>query len=119
MIQRILDLIKSGEGMTIEFMESRNKLTKDIYETVCSFLNRLGGDILLGVDDHGQIVGIDPDQVAQIKKEFASNLNNRQKVNPPIYLTLNQYEVDGKTVLHVFVPMSSDVHSKTANLYCQ
>ena len=82
MIQRILDLIKSGEGMTIEFKESRNKLNKNIYETVCSFLNRLGGDIILGVDDHGQIVGIDSDQVAQIKKEFASNLNNRQKVNP-------------------------------------
>jgi ATP-dependent DNA helicase RecG len=52
MIQRILDLIKSGEGMTIEFKESRNKLNKNIYETVCSFLNRLGGDIILGVDDH-------------------------------------------------------------------
>ena len=64
MIQRILDLIKSGEGMTVEFKESRNKLNKDIYETVCSFLNRLGGDIILGVDDHGQIVGIEPDQVA-------------------------------------------------------
>ena len=117
MIQRILDLIKSGEGMTIEFKESRNKLTKDIYETVCSFLNRLGGDIILGVDDHGQIVGIDPDQVAQIKKEFASNLNNRQKINPPFYLTLNPYEIDGRTVLHVFVPMSSDVHRCIGRIY--
>ena len=43
MKQNILDLITSGEGLTVEFKESKNKLNRDVFETVCSFLNRQGG----------------------------------------------------------------------------
>lgn len=33
-------------------------IESDVYETVCSFLNRFGGDILLGVEDNGNPIGI-------------------------------------------------------------
>ena len=41
-------LLVQGEGLNIEFKESRSKLNKDIYESVCAFLNRNGGYLLLG-----------------------------------------------------------------------
>ena len=46
-------LIKQGEGISVEFKECRRTLNRDVYETVCAFLNRHGGDLLLGVSDAG------------------------------------------------------------------
>ncbi len=46
---KLKTIIKNGEGLTTEFKESKSKLNKDIYETVCAFLNRDGGDIVLGI----------------------------------------------------------------------
>ena len=48
---KLKTLIQNGESITTEFKESKSKLNKDVYETVCAFLNRDGDDILLGVRD--------------------------------------------------------------------
>ncbi|MDR1978647.1 MAG: ATP-binding protein, partial [Synergistaceae bacterium] len=45
------ELIQKGEGVDLEFKTCRNQLNRDVYETVCAFLNRYGGTILLGVRD--------------------------------------------------------------------
>jgi len=82
MKQNILDLITSGEGLTVEFKESKNKLNKDVFETVCFFLNRQGGDLFLGVNDNGDIVGVHIDQVIQLKREFTTAINNPTKLSP-------------------------------------
>ena len=47
-------LIKQGEGISVEFKECRRAINRDVYETVCAFLNRHGGTILLGVTDSGK-----------------------------------------------------------------
>ena len=39
-LEEIKKLIQDGEKIDVEFKESRNALTKDIYDTVCSFNNR-------------------------------------------------------------------------------
>ncbi len=48
--QQINNLIQRGEGLDLEFKECRNRLNRDVYETVCAFLNPHGGTILLGVE---------------------------------------------------------------------
>jgi ATP-dependent DNA helicase RecG len=45
---KIVELIREGEGLTLEFKECRNTLNRDVYESVCAFLNRHGGTLLLG-----------------------------------------------------------------------
>ncbi len=52
MPESIQGLIAGGEGIDIEFKTCRNQLNRDIYETVCAFLNRHGGNLLLGVKDY-------------------------------------------------------------------
>jgi predicted HTH transcriptional regulator len=47
----IKKLISKREGISIEFKECRNKLNKDVFESICAFLNRNGGDLILGVND--------------------------------------------------------------------
>ncbi len=64
----IKKLIRKGEGISIEFKECRNKLNKDVFESICAFLNRNGGDLMLGVNDSGKITGVAPEAVEHVKK---------------------------------------------------
>jgi ATP-dependent DNA helicase RecG len=49
MLTKPQQLIRDGEGLTVEFKRCAKELPKSVYETVCSFSNRYGGYILLGV----------------------------------------------------------------------
>ena len=109
--EMILDLIAQGEGVTIEFKECKNEVASEVYPTVCSFSNRFGGHILMGVSDNGKIVGVNPGAVKDMRKNFSNMLNNPQKISPTLYLSAEEVEVDGKIVLYVYVPRSSQVHT--------
>ncbi len=107
----ILDLISQGEGVTIEFKECKNEVAAEVYPTVCSFSNRFGGHIFMGVNDNGEIIGVNPKCVKDMRKNFSNMLNNPQKISPTLYLSADEYEIDGKTILYVYVPKSSQVHT--------
>lgn len=55
MPKRFEELIAQGEGISIEFKECKDALPKNVFETLCAFLNRFGGDIFLGLKDDGTI----------------------------------------------------------------
>ena len=107
--ERLRNLILQGEGITVEFKECKNKISSSVYETVCAFANRYGGHIILGVDNKGKITGVDPSSVEDMQKDFVNTLNNPQKISPPMYLTLEEFKLDGKTLLYVYAPASSQV----------
>ena len=115
--RQLIKMIHKGEGIDLEFKTCRNQLNRDVYETVCAFLNRHGGTILLGVTDSGDIVGIDQDAVSQIKKDFVTTINNPQKIYPPAYLSVDEVKIKGKPVLRVYVPESSQVHRCNGRIY--
>ena len=73
--------------------------------------------MLLGVSDVGEVTGVDPDSVAQIKKDFINTVNNPQKMNPPCYLSVKKMQSEGKIVLHVLIPESSQVHRCNGRIY--
>ena len=106
----LTDIIKNGEGITTEFKECQNGLNRDVYDTVCSFLNRDGGNIFLGVKDDGTILGIPIDMVEKIKKEFITSVNNKNKLSPVFYLMPEEVICGDKVILHINVSSSSDVH---------
>lgn len=113
----VLKLIESGEGENIEFKESKNKLSKDVYETICAFLNKKGGHIFLGVKDDKTIIGVNENYVEQIKKNFVSAMNNSQIIIPSIYLEIEEHEINDKTILYISVPKSSQVHRCKNRIY--
>ena len=51
--RKLKSLLKNGENFTVEFKQCRNELNNSVFETVCSFSNRYGGFLLLGVNDSG------------------------------------------------------------------
>ncbi len=117
MTDKIKSIIAGGEGLTTEFKLATNNIPNNVYETVCAFLNTKGGDILLGVKDNGEIIGVDPDCVFNMQQAFSTAINNSQIINPPCYSQLEPYPIDKKTVLHVFVPESSQVHRHKSYIY--
>lgn len=115
--EHILHLIKGGENIAVEFKESDHKINKSLYNTVCSFLNRHGGTILLGVNDNGEITGVSPKAISSMRKEFTTVINNPEKINPPCYLSIDEHVIHGKHILHIFVPESSQVHRCNGRIY--
>ena len=113
----IMDIIRKGEGVSVEFKESKRELNKDVYESVCALLNRIGGYLILGVRDDGSIVGVDKDYVDKIKKNFVTSINNPDKINPTFYTRLEEQEIDGKIVLFAQIPNSSEVHRTAGKIF--
>lgn len=103
--------------MDLEFKACGEHLPKSVYETVCAFLNRNGGTLLLGVDDRGVVQGIAPDSLAQIRRDFVTAINTPKKLTPPTYLSINEETLDGKTLLRIYVPESSQVHRCNGRIY--
>ena len=114
---KIKKLIHEGEGISIEFKECRNNLSRNVFESICAFLNRNGGDLILGVNDSGKITGIAPEAVEQVKNELVTALNNPQKLNPPCYLMPEEIVIEGKRIIRLFVPESSQVHRCNGKIY--
>ena len=114
---RIQQLLTDGEGLTIEYKECSNELSNSVWETVCSFSNRYGGHLILGAKDDGTPIGINPKAAQQIKRNFANTLNNPQKTSPSLFLNLTDVELDGKLLLYVYVPVSSQIQSCSGKIY--
>ena len=114
---RLLELISLGEGLNIEFKQSRNKLNKDVFDSVCAFLNRNGGHLFLGLDADGNVVRIDIDSIDKIQMNFVTSMNNPIKMSPTFYLTVEEIEIGDKVILYIFVPERSQVHRCNGKIY--
>lgn len=57
-VEKLTSVLELGENTAVEFKRCGNGIESDTYESVCSFLNRFGGDIFLGVLDDGTVEGV-------------------------------------------------------------
>jgi hypothetical protein len=85
--QEVAALIAAGESATLEFKSSarwdikqnqQNKVMEDVIaKTVAAFLNSAtGGTLLIGVDDDGQVVGLDHDYKTLSKRPNRDGFEN-------------------------------------------
>lgn len=105
----LLKLISKGENLHVAFKTSTSKITKDVFDTLCAFSNREGGTIILGVKDNGEILGLNAEALENIKKDFVNTINNGQKINPPLYLQPQTFSINGRILLVIEVPCTSEV----------
>ena len=101
----------------MEFKRCGNGIESDTYETVCSFLNRFGGDIFLGVTDSGRVVGVPENSVSSIIKNFISCVSNPDLITPTVYLEPRPLHYEGKTVIHIHINPSAEVHSYKKEIF--
>jgi ATP-dependent DNA helicase RecG len=110
-------LLSKDEKITIEYKECQKEIQDDVYDTVCSFSNRYGGYIIMGVKDGGIPIGIDRKLIKDMKRNFVNQLNNPEKMSPTLYLSIEDFEYEGKTLLWVYVPPTSTVEKCANKIY--
>ncbi len=115
--KELLLLISRGEGVRIEFKECARQVPYSFYDTVCSFSNKEGGTILLGVADDGTIKGV-PDKTAHtFIKNIISAVNDKSLLDPPISVQPVSVKIKDKTVIVIKLSVSSQVHRCRGVIY--
>jgi len=84
MEQLIKDLIKKKEGQQLELIDALSK--DDIANTICSFLNGKGGQILVGVTPKGIVTGVT--NPAKYKTELQKYLYSTLVPEAPISISI-------------------------------
>jgi membrane protein YdbS with pleckstrin-like domain len=117
------ELIREGESSSLEFKESLrydtrlNSINKDlekaVMKTIAGFLNTDGGTLVIGVNDSGEILGLNRDYDSLPRKNrdgFENHLSALVKsmigMNFSKYVALAFEKVDGKEVCLVRVKSS-------------
>jgi ATP-dependent DNA helicase RecG len=110
-------ILQQGEGIEIEFKTAQFALNTGTFDSICAFLNRRGGYLLLGVRDSGEIEGVIESYVPDLINNLITAANNPNKLNPPIYLAPEIFDFDGKKVVCVYIPESSWVHTTSGSIF--
>ena len=53
--KKLQNALLIGENIAVEFKRCDKGIGTETYKSVCSFLNRFGGDIYLGIEDNGTV----------------------------------------------------------------
>ena len=87
-LDEIRSIIKNGESEVLELKKSTGQLTRAT-ESLCAFLNGLGGMVIIGVTPEGKIVGQHiTDKTLQ---DIANTLRN---IEPTTHITMNRVALD-------------------------
>lgn len=106
-INELMNLIKNGEGETLEFKSS----VTDLGRTVSAFANTYGGTILIGIDDQGEVIGIHGKKnLQEISDSFAS-------VVPPPKVKISTINIGGRIIAAVEVEKSQHLYSHKNIVY--
>ncbi|MCC5789492.1 MAG: putative DNA binding domain-containing protein [Opitutales bacterium] len=105
------------EDLHTEYKEARTDLPKSLFDTVCAFLNTDGGTVYLGINDQGMVTGVEKETVPRLKREIADISNNPQKLDPPYLLFPKEEQREGKTIIVLQVPLSSQIHRHKGQIY--
>jgi len=82
-------------------MELKREYTEDIKKTVIAFANTEGGEILIGVDDNGAVVGVDDAPGMMLKATNA--IRESMKPDVTVFVLCDERELEGKAVVAVKV----------------
>ena len=82
-------------------MELKREYTEDIKKTVIAFANTEGGEILIGVDDDGAVVGVDDAAGMMLKVKNA--IRDSIKPDVTVFVLCEEKELEGKRVVAVKV----------------
>jgi predicted HTH transcriptional regulator len=100
-IHYIKKLIEEGEHQRLDFKFEISDSRK-IARTLVAFANTDGGTLLIGVKDNGNIAGVRSEEEIYMVEAAAS-----MYCKPKVEIHFKKWIVDGKAVLEVLVPQST------------
>jgi hypothetical protein len=113
-------LVSGGEGLTVEFKRElpMDDSKRRALKTIAAFASGAGGTVLFGVDDDGEVFGIDSALVGltgQDKVQVAVTDMIRSIIDPEPPYDLRFEEYEGKTMLLVEVSPGGRWHAVYPN----
>lgn len=123
--QVVKRLASKPESDTLEFKSSLryskkghcvdNKLEDEVARTIAGFLNSKGGNLLIGVDDHGTLLGLEDDfgtlgrrhqPVDDFQQRILTIIDNQLGRAAHLNITIKMVQVEGKDICHCIVSKS-------------
>ena len=94
----LVDEIKFGESVNIEFKREVPQKSEKYIKSVIAFANTAGGKIVIGIDDEThEIVGVDKDGVFKIIDNITNTISDM--CCPQIFPNIGVNTIDGKSVI--------------------
>ena len=94
-----------------EKVELKAKYTDAICKEIVAFLNANGGQIIIGVDDNGNVIGVD--KIDETLKKISDVITMQIEPNPQEEIRTELKFDSGKTLIVLFISKG------TRNIYCQ
>lgn len=125
MKEKVLEVIKKGEGNNIEFKQTlrwdikQKKINKDlekvILKSIAGFLNTKGGTLLIGVGDKKKIYGLEKDYATLPKKNddgFENHLIQLIKssigINNMKFISIDFVDIEEKEICYIKIKPSDN-----------
>ena len=99
----LCSLIEKGEGEQIEFKTASKGVHDDTFETICSFSNHRGGDILLGVNESGVVVGLPRGSVEMLLTDIRERCSCERVFSPTVNVQLEVAELWRRRIVRIHV----------------
>lgn len=97
--QWVLQKTRQGEDSQTQFKAEID--SDSLAAEMVAFSNAYGGHLLIGIDKHGQVKGLNFEQIEQLNQIISNTAH--QKIQPPILPLTKIVTIEEKSVLIVFI----------------
>lgn len=101
-----------------KYARNTKDICKDVAESLVAFANADGGEILIGVEDDGEITGISHLNYDAVDLILQSPVSHVFTKTPLENVRKSKITIDGKSILHFSVPKSSRHIHQTSDGRC-
>jgi predicted HTH transcriptional regulator len=104
----IVELIRAGEGQTVEFKRSLGQRGRAL-EALCGMLNANGGKalVIFGVGPDGEVCGIEAGNLDSAQRSLSRSIDNN--IEPVLRPELSVADLDGKKLVLLSAARPRDV----------
>ncbi len=99
-ITTLLKRIANGEDSFTQFKTNITNADQ-LAEELVAFSNALGGLLIIGVTDHGEIIGIGDDDIRRLNQLIGNVISSN--ITPPVYPITQIYNIEEKKILVISI----------------
>lgn len=111
----VKQIINRGENSFVKFSNCTTEIMDSVFQTICSFLNKEGGTLIIGVQDFGKIIGVaDPYLDGMLRKIYYTL---EKEFSPVVSLIPEVIEIEGKKVIYITILQSESVQRYRGKIY--
>ncbi|MDR0429884.1 MAG: putative DNA binding domain-containing protein [Tannerellaceae bacterium] len=111
----IRQIISGGENAFVGFSNCTTEITDSVFQAICSFLNKEGGTLVIGVHDFGKIIGVADSHLDNMLNKIRYTLE--KEFSPAVLLSPEVTDIDGKKVISLSVPQCGDIQRYKNKVY--